>query len=398
MATDPITNIHIEEHDSGFSTNLNASLRELAQLEPSHDAPYLTVYLDWRPEGNNPGVRPARISLDNAIARLRETYEDNDVARESLETDFDRVKEFLEEDLEPAAHGVIIIACSAHDVFETFVLALPLETRITAGPTPALLQMARVVEDYPRYAVLVANQHETRLMVMNRASHRQSLSITGSDYPRKQKQGGWSQRRYQNRADERVSHFARAVAEETRRVLQDGKIEMLILSSSEVMRNALDDEFHESVKERIIGELHLDMRASEHDIVEASTPLVERAERKREFETVKALDDAVGSGSRGVAGIDEVLQALSRGQVWISVMASDFQCRGWADYTMNVYGVGDVPDAHPAGGDLKNIYPVDLEEEIVRLTIVTGAEGEIIPAGSGADMKNHGGVGAILRF
>src|SRR3954465_8503546 len=55
MVTDPVQQIREVEHDTPLAMDLNATLARLAALPPSTEAPYLTVSLDWRPEGSAPG-------------------------------------------------------------------------------------------------------------------------------------------------------------------------------------------------------------------------------------------------------------------------------------------------------------------------------------------------------
>ncbi|MEZ4571728.1 MAG: Vms1/Ankzf1 family peptidyl-tRNA hydrolase [Thermomicrobiales bacterium] len=226
-----------------------------------------------------------------------------------------------------------------------------------------------------------------------------SVEVRGDDAANHHAQGGWSQRRFQTRNEERRAHFARAIAEETRRALSEGNIGMLVVAAGDVMASALQAEFHSEVKKRIVGNIHLDIKATYDEIREATMPIVGNAENQREMDTVTTLLDQVGADNQGVVGVEETLQALQRGQVMTTVMSSEFSASGWADYDLNLYGVGPVPDSHPAGGDLDSLHEVDLAEEIVRLTVVTDAEGEIIHSGGAAAAKlgDHQ-VGGILRF
>jgi hypothetical protein len=102
------------------------------------------------------------------------------------------------------------------------------------------------------------------------------------------------------------------------------------------------------------------------------------------------------------------------------VIADDFSQAGWADYEQDIYGVGPVPETHPVGGDLADLAPVALEDELVRLAISTRAEIEFIHSrvpfddtdesvipepGSPAPrteaatvLDELGSVGALLRF
>lgn len=400
MAIDPVQQVNIEEYDAGFSTNLGAALREIARYEPSADIPYLSVYLDWRPEGERPYRRAAVTVFENEVRKLFAPFDEESAAWESLNADYERIKEFLVEDLDPSVQGVMIFANYHLNIFDTFVLAIPLENKVAVGPRPDLLPMAQVVEDFPRYAVLMANQQEASLMVISRASRIQQVSIEGTSYPPDQKQGGWSQQRYQDRADERKSHFARAIAEQTRQALREADVGMLVVDAGEVMRTRLDDEFHEDLKDKIIGWVSTDRSAENRsEIIEKTMPVIIQHERSREYETVQTLLNEVRSGGQGVLGAAETLEALERGQVMTLVMSSDFHEEGWADYEMNIYGIGPVPTEHPAGGNVEDLHGVDLAEEMVRLTVVTDATGEIIHGNGAVDIDlGDFQVGAILRF
>ena len=69
MATDPVQQIRELEHDTPLAMDLTATLARLAALPPSTEAPYLTVSLDWRPEGSAPGRFPPPSQSDPSGAR-----------------------------------------------------------------------------------------------------------------------------------------------------------------------------------------------------------------------------------------------------------------------------------------------------------------------------------------
>lgn len=398
MVTDPVKSIRSEVRQSPFSTNLRKRLLDLAHLAPSVEHPYLSLYVDWRPEGENPGVRPGMKEVENKLADQRRKLRDAGIDRRAFEADVERSVAFLNDGIDPAVHGVFVVSCLAKDVFETVLLAVPLDTTLTVSPTPDLRDLVKVVADYPRFAVLQADQHDASIFIINRASAESTRELESNDYPSRSDTGGWSQRRFQARQEERLTHFAKAVAEEARKLLDDEHIDMLVLSAGEVFGSALQQEFHQTVTDRIAGEVHLDMHASESRILEAALPVIEQAERNREADSIRTLDGALGAGNQGAAGVDDVLMALESGQVMTLLCADDFEADGWADYDLNVYGAGAIPREHPAGGDVESLTPVDLAAEFVRLALSTGATVEIVPSRTAARLHQHGGIGAILRY
>ena len=261
MATDPIRRIRSRVHETAFDLDIRSTLRRLAALPPSPDVPYLTVSLDWRPEGSVPArvplgdvqpsqrrtlprfetisSRPSRQEVERLLGELISDFGPRGEAFDSLTADIARLGDVLDE-VDPAARGLFVVACSARGVFEELSLGLPVPTRAAVGPTPALSVLARLDDDYPPYAVLLADQHQATLSFITQAVVSESVSLDSSGYPRKQKQGGLNQRRYQNRADERVAAFARGIADETRKALDETGIGMLIIAGDEVMTSALD--------------------------------------------------------------------------------------------------------------------------------------------------------------
>ena len=420
MATDPVRQIEEQRYETPFVADLPAALRRLAALPPSTAAPYLTLSLDWRPDGTNPTRRAGRQYLDQNRDEFPAGFEPHTPAHDSLSADLERVTAFIEEGIDPAVQGLVVVACSANGVFEALPLGLPVPNRMTTGPTPALRTLAHVAEDEPTYAVLLADQREASLSLIGQTRRELSVDVEATGFPRKQMQGGWSQRRYQQRADERVEAFARTVAEETQRAMDEAGIQALVLAGDEQITSTLNAAFHQTVQERVVGSVRLDVRANERDVVEASLPLVEQAEREREWAAVRAVREAAGAGGAGVAGAVDVVTALQTGQVMTLVMNDDFAAPGWADFTLPLYGAGEVPAEHPAGGDVADLVPIALEEELVRLALLSDAEIEIVrtavPVGldeqasvrdadaptprsaAARELDEVGGVGAVLRY
>ncbi len=440
MATDPTKQITRRRFLSPFTMGEENLLERLAHLDPSTDVPYLTVTVDWRPEGTSPGRaepeevkrsqrrsgqeaegerwRPAIEILERDVENLIEEHGPRGDVYDSLKSDYEKLMHFLQDELDPAAHGAIVVANSAKGVFVASGLSLPLETSITTGPVPSLYPVMRLVEDNPVYAVLLADQEEARLDFISYGRLSRQSEMESSLYPVKQQQGGWSQRRYQARADERVEAFARDIAEETRTRLDRLGVDSLIVAGAEVMTSALDHAFHQSVKDRIVGTIRMETWSSDSEVIEATLPMLADVERKREEEAVRNLRDHVGAKTRGAAGVADTLRALQNGQAGELVVLDTFEAKGWADYGMHVFGVDNHPTQHPVGGNVADIVDVNLRDELVRLALQTDADVEVIhsdvpvPEGgevpdadderpvtkAAKELQEIGGVGAVLRF
>ena len=421
MATDPVRGIRRYDADHPLLIDVESKLSRLAALPPSFEVPYLTLGLDWQPEGSDPQLRPAQPFVESERNRLLGEYPLRSAAHESLSADFEKILAYLDEDVDPSAQGVIIFTCSAQDVFVPVPLPVPVPNFATVSVTPALSTLTKIVEDAPPYAVLVLDQVNANLMIVDQGTRRQSVRVLGNDYPRRQHTGWWSQRRLQARAEERINAFVRSVAEETRRELEATGVKHLILAGDQQITSLFVDMAAKAVQDAIDATIPMESNATEPEVIAATLRVAEEAEREREAETVRRIENGAGPGGGAVTGPVDTLTALQTGQVMTLAMNDDFSAPGWADYTLPMYGAGAPPSTHPAGGDVKNLVGVPLEEEIVRLAIQTGAEVEIIHTTvSATDLNNNqsaangnadvprleaaqaldrlGGVGAILRY
>jgi hypothetical protein len=442
MVTDPVKRVRQLESETPLELDLDQVIRRIAALPPSPKTPYLTAYFDWRPDASAPGRvdreeplrsqrnvapepssgarRPSRHQFDRDIENILSRFGPRGEAFDSLSADIDRIRKYLDTELDPSAQGVVMVSCHAHGVFEPVALSLPVPNLIDVGPVPAMAVLAQVLDDHPTYAVLLADQKDAVLSVISLATLGHGLAIEATGFPRRQQTGGWSQRRLQMRVDERVAAFVQEVAEQTRRWLDEEGISQLVIAGDEIIASALMEAFHLTVKERVLGSVRMDIRASDSDLVDATLPLIADAERQREAQLVQQLSDGIGAGARAAATAQETLSALQLGQVDTLVMADDFHATGWADYVLNVYGTGLTPSQHPTGGDVENIVPVSVEHELVRLALSTGADIEIVQSAStvhAADLEeipeagaepprseaarqldDFGAVGALLRF
>ncbi len=296
VATDPIRRIRERTYANPFDFNIDEPLVHLAQLPPSTDVPYLTVSLDWSPDEKHPGRRAARAQFDREAAALIATAGPRGDVRDSLEADVKRISAFLDDQVDPATQGVFIVSNSAHGVFEPLILGLAMPTFVLSEPTPQLTELARLSEDHPTYAVLVADQRDAHLTLVTQANRDQGVYLESSLYPAKQKKGGVAERRFQARADERVAAFAKVLAAEIKRALADAGVNMWVMAGDEVITSALSSALDRDLQDRLVAKIRLAIHTSPQDVIAATLPLVAEMERARESAAVDRLRENLGGG------------------------------------------------------------------------------------------------------
>lgn len=437
MATNPTRSVRRFDHPSTFDISADELLARLADLPAQIDVPYLTVSLDWSIAGENPARQPAQETkrsqraaddggsdrpalreLEQTLKGLIDEHGPRGEIFDALQQSRDRILNWLQSDLDPAASGVYIVAHEPSGVFEATGLNLPIESRINLSAVPGIYKLVRMIEDHPTYAVLQADQEHATLSFITRGSRNRSVQLESSLYPRKQQSGGWNQARYQRRAGERVEAFARDTIEAVEKALATTGVDLFIMAGSEVMTSALHHAMPDRMKDIVFDTIRMESTVTPEEKTEQTFPIAVAAERQREQDAVDRLKDAIGQGQLGVAGPDETIRKLDNGQVDLLVMCDTFEGDGWTDYEMNISGAGPVPTNHPAGGSVANLVSVDLRDHLVRLALSSGAEvdiihsapavtsdtearesGESLPLTDAARaLVEMGGVGAILRY
>ncbi|MBC8645851.1 MAG: hypothetical protein H7X85_01710, partial [Thermoanaerobaculia bacterium] len=136
------------------TTSLAETLDRLARWEPVPH-PVISLYLNAQPDQRGKDHYDAFLRKE-LTARAR-TYPLRSPERESFEKDAERIRTYLSEELPASANGVAIFACHARDgFFEAVPLEAPIEeNRLSVAGHPHLYPLARVLDQYPRYAVVV---------------------------------------------------------------------------------------------------------------------------------------------------------------------------------------------------------------------------------------------------
>src|SRR5205823_9194590 len=163
--------------------------------------------------------------------------------RISFETDVERIEKFLAAQLQPSATSVAIFACSgANNLFESLQLETPLERHeLYVDKYPHLYTLARMDEQFPRYAVLVADTNSARIFVFGLHTTERSTEIHDPKV-KHTRVGGWSQARYQRHIENYHIHHAKEVLEALDRIVREEQIKCVIFAGDEVIIPILRDQ------------------------------------------------------------------------------------------------------------------------------------------------------------
>lgn len=296
---------------STATPSLAATLDRLARMEPT-PFPFVSLYLDARPDSRGKDNYGAFVRKE--LRRRIDGFELRSTEREGFERDAASIERWLAVEARPSANGFAIFACSAAKFFEALQLDAPIEKhRMTMGDRPHLYPLARIVDRYPRHAVVLADTNHARFHVFGRGRTIDREELAGEKVSHTDV-GGWSQLRYQRHVEDHYLHHVKEVVDRLGRVVAEDRAEYVFLAGDEVILPLLRSQLSKGLEQKVIGVLHLDMRTPENDVKEAAARALKEHEAKEETKRIERLRGEWRAGGLAVAGWKEVLGALSRGQ------------------------------------------------------------------------------------
>ena len=382
------------------SNTLEQLVDELAQFEPV-ELPFISIYLNA--QANEHGRKDFERFLRKEFSERAKTFEASSPERQSFERDAERIREYLDGELRPETQGVAVFACAgAEDYFRAVQLEAPIDNhRLYIYNQPHLYPLARLLNQYPRYAVLVADTNRARLLVFARGKAVGREEVVNVKTRRSQA-GGWAQSRYQRHIDNYREQHAKELADVLERVVREDNIQHIILAGDEQIIPLLKAEFPKAVEEKIVDVLSLDINTAEHEILSETMEVMRGFDAQTDVEKAKRLLDEYRAGGLAVVGSQDTLEALAMGQVEeLLVTASQQAIRGDAeDVAILSDTLEEVPEPVVAGidGAVAEIEPdaVVVSDDLVTRARQTSARITFIE--DATLLAEVGGVGAFLRY
>jgi len=296
-------------------------------------------------------------------------------ARKSFERDAERIREYLETERRPSANGLAVFACSARDeFFEAVQLEAPLEQhQLFIGSLPHLYPLARINDQYPRYAALLLNTNSASLFVFGLGTTEKTRQVTNVK-TRRTSMGGWSQARYQRHTENFHLLHMKEVVSVLDRVVIDEQLNQIVVACDDAARPALMEQLPKHLAEKVVDVIAMDMKTPEHQVLAETLEALRRKDAHTDAEHVEAMLDAWRAGGLAVVGPEGTLFALEVRQVEeLLIVAKPEQLRA-------------APGVDPL--ELAGTLVTKAQQNNARIRFIENSE----------LLADVGGVGALLRF
>ena len=381
------------------SNTLEQIIDGLAAFEPV-GLPVVSLYLNA--QANEHGRQDFERFLRKEFSERARTFKAHSPGRESFERDVERINEYLRDELRPETNGVAVFACAgAEDFFQAVQTAAPIENhRLYIYNQPHLYPLARLMDQYPRYAVLVADTNRARLFVFGRGKMLSGEEIQNVK-TRGASAGGWSQMRYQRHLEQYHLQHAKEVADQLEQVVREDNIQHIILAGDEVIIPLLREQFPKAVAEKVVDVLSLDINAPEHEVLAESLEAMREHDAQTDAEKVEQLLNDYRAGGLAVVGSTDTLEALAMGQVEELVISAQQQKVEGDREDVAILSDAEVAEPVVAGGDAGTVANIEPDSVIVAADLVARARqtsARITFIEDASLLEEVGGCGAFLRY
>jgi len=374
------------------------TLRRLSELRPPDGGRVVSAFLSLDPsEFATPPARATAVRslVDEAHRRVQENARElSHDAREALKGDLERVRRTLENDLPTeGAHAVAVFASAPLSLFEVLRLPRPVGTDVVIGDSPHIEPLVALHGSERRWVVLLSNSRTARILRGTPAALEEVDRVRDQVHSQAREGGNQQQRRQRAVENEREQHFKHAV-ETLRRHARRRPFDRLLVGGPGDLVARLEEELDGALRERLAGRVDVDVEhSSPEQVLEAARPLIEEDDARHEREALDRMQQGVGAGGRGAAGLADTLEALSEQRVQTLLIDYGFSASGKRCPTCGWLGV--EPEACPADGT-----PLEPRDDVVEDAVerALAQSAEVLVVRRHEDLGAAGGIGAVLRF
>lgn len=371
---------------------LSQRMEILAALEPS-PFPVISLYLSLTP--NSVGRETWETFVQKVFNERGRALQTDSPERGSFEKDAQRIREYLDQPRDAACQGLAIFACAGAELFEAIPLETPFDDHwMFVGSVPHLYPLAKLVDTYTRYAAVLLDTNTARIMVFGLAATEREEKIV-NDKTRRSSKGGWSQARYQRRADNVHMHHMKEVVDALDKIVREDNLNQIVISADETATAKLREQMPSHLLDKVVDTVPLQRHDNGASALETIFDAIRMRDAETDVEKVQDLLDEWNSGGLGVVGPDATLSAFQLGQV------EELIITGSVDTLKPVQRLPDDAATEMTAETSSPQGAVDdarlkLSAELIKRAQQTAARIRFIEDAS--LLQDVGGVGALLRF
>jgi peptide subunit release factor 1 (eRF1) len=259
---------------------------------------------------------------------------------------------------------------------------------------PALTPLLAHRQHEVPYVVALVDRAGADLVVVERERPREeSIERDLGPVARKSAPGGWSQRRFQQRAEEAWAKTAHEIADALVADVERVGAELVVMAGDVREVQLVIDALPERIRELVHVVAGGRAAGTDDAALEAEVRRLTRtAMAQASVALLRKLKEELGQGDRGVVGVEATFAALRKAQVQVLFVHDDPADERLAWFGPSPMAIGTTPETTRL--DDEPVEQARLVDIAVRSAIGSSADLRVVPhVGS-----IHEGIGAILRW
>ncbi len=374
-----------------FNLLTRQHLLELATVE-SDGAPIVSLYLNLSPRKR---LKRAWAVALKSMARDAIERQPTSISADAARAEIEKIERMLDEKIPDLERGVAVFSCEPIDLWWLVPVPLRIKNRMEIGRRPFLRPLVRILDEHDQYVVVLLDKRRARLFVGQQGSIFEVLDLF-EDTPPHQKQGGWSQMRFQRQHDAHVMWHASAVGHATSLLIQRFSAKHLLVSGTQEALVEYKEQLPASAADRLDGTFSVPIDIPANKILEAIRPLQEEVEAREEERTIGEIQEAVSSG-RGVWGIEDTLRVLVEQRVMKLIVDDRYHVSGGECLHCGMMSIRDEGDCRSCGKPLAIVD--DIVDVALERALDQEAELELVRSPGALELlEGVAPIGALLRF
>ncbi len=363
-----------------------SDLQELLNFKAQH--PVLSVYLN---------TDPAQGSADVYKLKLRSKLKEANAPA----NDASEVERFFDQEYDWAGRSVAIFSCIPEGFFRAYTIAVPIRSRVRVNANrPHVKPLANILDSFGYYGVALIDRQGARLFSFHLGALREQEGHLGEDVQRIKHGGGSQASGGRGRDAQKISpkgvteRNMKEAANFASQFFSEHAVRRVLIGGTEDNIARFLNYLPKTWQSLIVGNFPISMTASHTDVLSKAMEIGQQAERQRETRLVDLLVTNALKGQAGVLRLDETLQAVHDGRVQTLLIQEGFKAPGYRCQGCD-YLTAESAEACPfCDGNIEEIP--DAVDMAVRRVLREGGEVEVLD--DNRTLKEHGNIGALLRY
>jgi len=361
-------------------------IKRLSEIyDPESRDSFVSLYMNLE-KTNERFVEKRKKACRSVLKEKRELMENFDKTMLKIE------KYLSTNDKEHGQKGLAIFGSNEHDFFKAYKLGAPVEDLMVVDTSPYIRPLARLMEDYETFGLVVLDNHRAKIYVISlgRIEDKDRLAW---DIMKKHKKGGMSQARFQRLRVGAIEHFLKEVAEEMVKLFSKDKVVKIVIAGTGHAKIMLKDYLPEELKNEILDLIEVDFDEAEGNLISKAEEVVLKDEKETVSKNVSRLKEEILKHGLAVYGLNDIIDAVKNGQIELLLVSKGYKLRGWICEKCQLFDSGIKDKCPNCSG---RVSSVDVIEEIIEFAERTDTKIEFVD--DNPILQDLGGVGGLLRF